>query len=96
MMQQMSNKPMRSHKDGDFATTLVRIVLQMANDENKELFSARLTDELPSGIQSQLYDFVRSLICSWAGNTDLSREDAAVIEDCRKICDVMGWRIKSQ
>ncbi len=22
---------------------------------------------------------------------DLSREDAGVIEDCRKICDVMGW-----
>ena len=42
--------------------------------------------------QENLYGFISAMICVWAGKEDLSQEDAGIIEDCRKICDVMGWR----
>ena len=75
----------------DFAATLVRIILQSMSPENRAQFIHRLTTGVAADVQVILYDFVCAMICSWAGKSDLSDDDAAVIEDCRKICDVMGW-----
>jgi len=84
----LNRKPM---KDNDFTATLVRIVLQSMSEENREEFIRRMTGGFSPDIQVKLYDFVKAMIRSWADQGDLSREDAAVIEDCRKICDAMGW-----
>lgn len=78
-------------RDNDFGATLIRIVLQSMTPENREKFVAHLATDFAPDIQVKLYDFVKGMICFWAGGDDLSHEDAAVIEDCRKICDVMGW-----
>ena len=87
----LNRKPM---KDNDLTVTLVRIVLQSMNEENREEFIQRMTGDFSPDIQVKLYDFVKAMIRSWADQGDLSREDAAVIEDCRKICDAMGWAPK--
>ena len=82
-------------RDNDFAKMLVRIVLQANNPESGPAFISRLTSEIDPEIQVKLHDFVVMLICSWADQTDLSRENAEAIEDCRKICDLMGWAFAS-
>ena len=79
-----------SGKDHDFDKTLIRIILQRMNPETRQDFLRSLTDGYAPDIQIKLYAFVKIMICAWAGITDLSLENAAVIEDCRKICDVMG------
>ena len=38
-----------------------------------------------------LYQIAMLLIRRWAGEQDLDGADASVIEESRKICDVMGW-----
>jgi hypothetical protein len=81
----------RPEREDDFDKTLIRIILQMMAPHQKQDFIRRLTEDYAPDIQVKLYDFVYALICFWAGQTDLSREDARVIEDCRKICDLMGW-----
>jgi len=82
----------RPSRENDFDKTLIRIILQCMNPEMRQTFILRLTDDYAPDIQVKLYEFSKAMICSWAGQTDLSRGDAAVIEDCRKICDMMGWR----
>jgi len=61
------------------------------NPEVQPEFILRITDNYAPDIQVKIYAFVKALICSWAGEENLSCEDAEVIEDCRKICDMMGW-----
>lgn len=39
-----------------------------------------------------LYDIVMLMVCRWAGKQNLDGCDARVIEESRKICDVMGWK----
>ena len=75
----------------DLSSTLVRIILQSMRDERRDSFVLHLANEFAPDIQVKLYDFAKSMICCWAGGDDLSQEDAAAIEDCRKICDLMGW-----
>ena len=87
----LNRKPI---KDNNSTVSLVRIVLLSMNEENREEFIQRMTGDFPPDIQVKLYDFVKAMIHSWADQADLSHEDAAVIEDCRKICDVMGWAPK--
>ena len=84
----LKNRPVR---DDDFAKMLVRIILQSINPDNRVAFINRLTSETPPDVQVKLYEFVKAMICAWAERDDLSREDAGAIEDCRKICDLMGW-----
>jgi len=88
----LNRKPM---KDNDIAVTLVRIILQCMNEENRERVISHLAVDFPPDVQVKLYGFVKEMICLWAGDEDLSLEDAAVIEDCRKICDLMGWPANS-
>jgi hypothetical protein len=80
--------PMRSD---DFAQTVVRMVLQSMNNQSRGEFIRRMTADFAPEVQCRLYLFVKEMIRSWAGNPVLSNEDAGVIEDSRKICDVMGW-----
>lgn len=83
----LHDRPMRE----DFEKTLVRIVLQSMAPDKADAFIARLANDFAPDVQVKLYAFVKAMVCYWAGGDDLSREDAAVIEDCRKICDLMGW-----
>lgn len=39
-----------------------------------------------------LYQIAMLMISRWAGKKDLNRQDSYVIEESRKICDVMGWK----
>ena len=78
-------------KDNDFGKIIIRIILQMMAPEMRQAFVFGLTDDYPADIQVKLYAFVKAMICAWAGKAGLSHGDAAIIEDCRKICDVMGW-----
>lgn len=75
----------------DFATEIVRMILLSMNPESQEKFISRLTEELEADVQSVLYRFIKAMLCSWAGQADFSGGNAFVIEDCRKICDMMGW-----
>jgi len=83
-------RPMR---ENDLDKALVRIILQCMNLETCSEFALCITDNYAPDIQIKIYDFVKALICSWAGEENLSCEDAAVIEDCRKIRDMMGWPV---
>ncbi len=91
----VNSKPMmrggNSRQDPDMTTTFIRILLQQLNCHNEEKFIRRLVVETAPDVQVRFYDFFKLMVCGWAGQTDLSREDAALIEDCKKICDVMGW-----
>jgi hypothetical protein len=82
---------MFNKKENDFAAMLTRIVLQSIIPERAPEFINRLTSEMSPDVQVKLYRFVMLMICAWAERIDLSQENAEVIEDCRKICDVMGW-----
>ena len=84
----VQRKPMR---DNDLTVTFIRTTLLMMNEESRERFIYRLMNEFEPDVQLKLYELTREMIRSWAGRPDLSREDAVIIEDCRKICDVMGW-----
>ena len=79
----------------DMATELIRVILSNANDVNSDNFVSHIANDFAADIQVKLYDFMRAMICCWAGGEDLSHEDAAVIEDCRKICDLMGWQAEN-
>lgn len=93
-MREITNKRLAHKNKGaedGLDKTLVRIILQAGNPEIQQEFIRSITDNHAPDIQVKIYVFVKALICSWAGDPNLSCEDAAVIEDCRKICDVMGW-----
>ena len=79
------------NSQGNYAKELIRIILLCQNPEVWPSFIQAVTDDYASDIQEKLYAFVKSMICSWAGQDDLSQSDAHVIEDCRKLCDLMGW-----
>lgn len=83
-------KPMRQP---DMTATFVRILLQLMNEDERETFLYRLTVEFSPDVQLKLYEFIQALASSWAGQQDLERSTAFIIEDCRKICDVMGWPV---
>jgi hypothetical protein len=78
--------------DSDMSAAFIRILLQQLNCHNEERFIRRLVVETAPDVQCRLYGFFKLMACAWAGQMDLSREDAALIEDCKKICDVMGWQ----
>ena len=84
----VQRKPIR---DNDLTVTFIRTTLLMMNEESRERFIYRLKNEFEPDVQLKLYELAREMIRSWVGRPDLLREDAAIIEDCRKICDVMGW-----
>lgn len=69
----------------------IRMILLSMNAQNQEQFIQKMTCCYEPDIQIKLYEFAKAMICSWAGKGDLRFEDAVVIEDCRKICDIMGW-----
>ena len=82
---------MQAIKKQDNTVTFIRILLLSMNTETRDGFIRRLTGDFEPDIQLKEYEFVKAMIRSWAGKSDLSHEDAEIIEDCRKICDVMGW-----
>ncbi len=81
----------RPNSDVDFDKTLVRVILQILNPEVGHGFFRKLMRNYAPDVQVKLFEFVHAIICCWAGRDDLSHEDASVIEDCRKVCDFMGW-----
>lgn len=42
-------------------------------------------------VREAVYALLTRIIRSLAAREDLSGRDAYVIEECRKLCDVMGW-----
>lgn len=57
--------------------------------------TARFVTCLMAGAEEEgnigLYQIVMLLVRRWAGEQGLDGADAFVIEESRKICDVMGW-----
>ena len=75
----------------DQTKELVRLVLLSLNPEVWPSFIQTVANDYAPDVRERLHLFIKSLICSFAGQTDLSQSDAHVVEDCRKICDLMGW-----
>ena len=59
--------------------------------ENTERFVTCLMAGADMDDNLGLYDIVMLMVRRLAGKQDLDGRDARVIEESRKICDVMGW-----
>jgi hypothetical protein len=81
----------RSGNKTDSGKDLCDAVMKLMAYETSRQIVTQIAERQEAFVQQNLYDFVRAMICVWAAKEDLSQEDACVIEDCRKICDVMGW-----
>lgn len=53
------------------------------------LFLRRLLSD--GNVREAVYALLTRMVRSLAAREDLSGRDAYVIEECRKLCDVMGW-----
>lgn len=60
--------------------------------ENALRFSACLLAGADAEDNIGLYQLTMLMLRQWAGQTSLDETDAFVIEESRKICDVMGWK----
>ena len=59
--------------------------------ENAPRFAGCLLAGTDAGENIGLYLLAMQMLRHWAGQKSLDGPDAFVIEESRKICDVMGW-----
>lgn len=79
---------------GRLAAGLLEFGLKEGRDLDRFRSCLMLSEHPEAG--PGLFRLCESLIRAWAGFEDLSRPDADVIEQSRKICDVMGWPADGQ
>ena len=77
---------------GRLAAGLLEFGLRKGTDgrDLDRFLSCLMLEEHPEAAPG-LFQLCKGLIRTWAGMEDLSRPDDDMIEQSRKICDVMGW-----
>lgn len=74
------------------ADNLARFLAMQENPETEasRVFLRTLTEQ-PSETRAHIYETFIGLVRLYAAEPVPDTEDAAAVEACRKICDVMGW-----